>query len=164
MGRRCGGSRKLYCAKVRTLTHSDYGLLALCLWREARSEGYAGQVAVACVVRNRRLKRHTSFFSEIVKPWAFSSMTAIGDSQLAKYPVDLDNQWQQCQQIAQSVADGEIADTTGGATLYWNPNGIKSTAVFHLLDGTSVAFPQSWDQAVVIETVKIGSHVFLREK
>ncbi len=145
------------------MTHSDYALLALCLWREARGEGYAGQVAVACVVRNRRLKRHTSFFAEIVKPWAFSSITAIGDSQLTKYPVDLDSAWLQCQQIAQAVADGEISDTTGGATLYWNPDGIESNVTFQLKDGSIVDFPKSWNPKVVEETVKIGAHVFLKE-
>lgn len=145
------------------MTHADYALLSLCLWRESRGEGYAGQVAVACVVRNRVLRDSNSYFAEVIKPWAFSSITAKGDPQLGLYPKDTDAQWLQCQQIAQSVADGLITDTTGGATLYWNPSGIKSNATFTLLDGTTVAFPQGWNPAVVTETVQIGAHIFLKE-
>lgn len=145
------------------MTPVDYGILALCLWREARGEGYAGQVAVACVVRNRVLKNSTSYFGEITKKWAFSSITATGDPQLGLYPNVFDTQWQQCQQIAQSVADGDITDTTGGATLYWNPLGIKSNVTFETLSGQTVDFPQSWNPEVVSETVQIGSHIFLRE-
>lgn len=145
------------------MTHSDYFMLALCLWREARGEGYAGQVAVACVVRNRVLKTHTNYYAQVVKPWAFSSITAKGDLQLASYPNVLDSQWLQCQNIAQSVADGEIGDTTGGATLYWNPQGIHSSHTFTCLDGKVVSFPDSWNPAVVEETVQIGAHIFLKE-
>lgn len=146
------------------MNHADYAMLALCLWREARNQGYAGQVAVACVVRNRVLKNSTSYFAEVTKKWAFSSITATGDLQLGLYPAVLDSQWLQCQQIAQSVADGLIADTTGGATLYWNPLGIKSNVTFKTLAGQTVAFPEDWNPAVVTETVQVGAHIFLSEK
>jgi N-acetylmuramoyl-L-alanine amidase len=146
------------------MTHADYFMTALCLWREARGEGRTGQVAVGCVIRNRVLKRSTSYYVEIIKPWAFSSMTARGDLQLALYPVTLDSMWAQCQQVAQEICDGLTADVTAGATLYWNPKGISSTKTFVTLAAETVAFPESWNPDVVTETVQIGAHIFLREK
>jgi spore germination cell wall hydrolase CwlJ-like protein len=145
------------------MTHEDYGLLALCLWREARGEGAAGQIAVGCVVRNRVEKNGTSYFVEITKPWAFSSITAEGDPQLGLYPSVLDHAWLQCQDLAGQIVDGVLNDSTGGATLYWNPNGIKSSKTFTTLVGQVVAFPQSWNPAVVTETTQIGAHIFLKE-
>jgi len=145
------------------MTHADYFMMALCLWREARGEGRDGQIAVGSVIRNRSIKRMSSVYSEVVKPWQFSSITASGDAQLAKYPVLLDTGWKQCQEIAQAICDGEIADATGGATLYWNPNGIESDATFKLNDGSVVKFPKTWSVHAVKETVVIGNHVFLQE-
>lgn len=144
-------------------THADYGITALCLWREARGEGIAGMTAVASVIMNRVRKHGTTPFVEVVAPWQFSSMTAEGDTQLIVYPEALDAQWVQAQTISQSVLDGSVSDPTGGATLYWSPNGIRSTKMFTLNDGTQVKFPQSWNPTVVRETVKIGAHVFLKE-
>lgn len=145
------------------MTHSDYALTSLCLWREARNQGNAGLTAVACVLRNRVMKHNSTYMSEVVKPWAFSSMTATNDSQLTLYPKDSDPIWQQCQLLAANVMDGEVDDITGGATLYYNPAGIVSTATFMLNDGSVVKFPQGWNPAVVKETVVIGAHIFLKE-
>lgn len=145
------------------MTHSDYFMLSACLWKEARGEGNNGMLAVACVVRNRTTKHHSSYYSEIVAPWQFSSITAKGDSQLILWPKESDPLWQQAQLIATNVIDGSVQDITGGATLYWNPNGIQSDRLFKLNDGSMVSFPASWNAKVVSETMQIGHHIFLKE-
>lgn len=130
------------------MTHADYFMLALCLWREARGEGRRGQVAVACVIRNRVVKRQSSFYEEVIKRWQFSSITAKGDPQLGLYPQSYDADWVQCKVIAQDIVDGKLQDETLGATLYY---------------ADSMAFPGSWDIAKVKETIKIGHHTFYVE-
>jgi spore germination cell wall hydrolase CwlJ-like protein len=142
---------------------ADYFLCALALWREARGEGQNGMTAVACVIRNRTAKRSSSYYDEVVRPWAFSSISAKGDPQLNSFPVHYDPIWQAAQMIAKNVIDGILTDNTGGATLYWNPAGITSSKTFTLADGGTVKFPQTWNLAVVRETVKIGQHIFLKE-
>ena len=123
-------------------------MLALCIYREARGEGTEGQIAVACVIRNRVRRNMTSYYSEIVKPWQFSSITAKGDPQLSVWPNILDTTWKQCQDIAAEVANGTVPDPTGGATLYY---------------ADSIPFPASWNRSKVAETVKIGHQTFFRE-
>lgn len=145
------------------MTPADYAFLALALWREARGQKDPGMAAVGCVVRNRVLKNKSTYYAEITKKWAFSSITATGDAQLGLYANVLDNQWHDAQSLAQQIADGKLEDVTGGATLYWNPNGITSDKTFALNDGTAVKFPETWNPAVVSETVRIGAHIFLKE-
>src|SRR5258708_2781286 len=142
------------------MSHSDYFMLALCLWREARGEGKDGQIAVACVVRNRVHKRMSSYYVEVVKPLQFSSITDKGvqdktggylrkpDPQLSLYPNSLDTAWKQCQEMAEVVCDVTIQDITNGATLYY---------------ADSIPFPPSWDKSKLIQTSKIGHHTFFRE-
>jgi N-acetylmuramoyl-L-alanine amidase len=142
---------------------SDQFMLALCMYREARGDGRAGMVAVGCVVRNRAVKNGTSFYAEVIKPLQFSSITAAGDPQLATYGPESAASWQLAQLLAADIADDSIQDTTGGATLYWNPNGIKSAATFTTLAGAVVPFPEGWNPAVVSETVQVGEQIFLKE-
>lgn len=130
------------------MTHADYFMMALCLWREARGEGRDGQIAVGCVIKNRVNKHMSSVYTEVVKPWQFSSITATGDPQLGKYPVLLDTGWGRIQELARALCDGEIQDTTGGATLYY---------------ADSIPFPSTWDKSKLTETVKIGHHTFFVE-
>lgn len=145
------------------LPKDDKGLLKICLWREARGEGNEGITAVASVVRNRVIRRKTSYALEVMRPWQFTSMTDPNDPEYALYPQDGDLSAVAADAIAEQVIAGEIPDPTGGATLYWNPTGIQSAKKFKLLDGTIVAFPQNWNASVVQETVRIGKHIFLRE-
>jgi spore germination cell wall hydrolase CwlJ-like protein len=145
------------------MTHADYGTVALTLWREARGEGTAGLTAVACVIRNRVKKNHSTPFAEVTKKWAFSSMTAPGDPNLVLYPADTDPQWQQAQLITGNVLDGLTADITGGSTLYYAPKSIKTSRTITLPDGTILPFPTGWNSAVVEYSCTIGSQVFFVE-
>ncbi len=130
------------------MTHSDYALTSLCLWREARGEGHDGMMAVACVLRNRVNRHHSTYFAQVVKKWAFSSMTAPGDPQLILFPVEADAEWIQAQAITLSVIDGGAPDTTSGATLYYDD---------------SISFPKSWNPAVVESVGKVGRLNLYRE-
>jgi len=129
-------------------TASDYAMTALCLWREARGEGHAAMVSVACVLRNRVQRRGTSFYAEVVRPWQFSSISAKGDPQLTNYPAPADPFWQMAQDVARAVIDGQAQDATQGSTLYYDD---------------SISFPATWNRAKVIPTVKIGRLNFFRE-
>jgi spore germination cell wall hydrolase CwlJ-like protein len=148
-----------------SVEHRDYFMLALCLWREARGEGPDGMTAVGCVVRNRVVRNVSSYYEEVVKPLQFSSITAPGDHQLCLYSHENDHSWQVAEEIARKIIDREIGDLTAGATLYWNPAGIaeKDSKPYTLKDGSIVRFPGSWNPHAVLQTVRIGAHIFLRE-
>jgi len=130
------------------VTHADYALTALCLWREARGEGNTGMLAVACVIRNRVQKNNSTYFAQVVKPWAFSSITAHGDPQLTVFPKESDPSWIQAQLIATNVLDGGVNDITNGATLYYDD---------------SISFPKSWNRDAVVPVGKIGRLSLFRE-
>jgi spore germination cell wall hydrolase CwlJ-like protein len=130
------------------MTAADEFMTALCLWREARGEGESGMTAVACVIRNRAAKHKTSPYVEIVRPWAFSSITAHGDPQLSTWPKDGDSTWIAAQKIAARVLNESTPDITRGSTLYFD---------------SSISFPKTWNRAAVEPTVKIGRLNFYRE-
>ena len=146
------------------MTHADFALTALALWREARGEGVDGMTAVACVIRNRAAKPGTTPFAEVTKKLAFSSITAPGDPELTLYPSDNDVRWQQAQQIAADVLNGFKADTTGGSTLYYAPAAIHPTQPYTLPDGTATVFPHSWNPAAVVFQEQVGKQLFFSEK
>lgn len=127
---------------------ADQFMTALCLWREARGEKIDGITAVACVLRNRVNKHNSSYYAEVIKKWQFSSITAPGDPQLVIYPQSSDSDMMLCMNLAVMVAEGNIVDPTGGATLYYDD---------------SIKFPSSWDKSKVEPTVKIGRLNFFKE-
>lgn len=127
---------------------ADYTMVALCLWREARGQGQTGMRAVACVLRNRVQRHKTSYYTEVVRPWQFSSMTAAGDPQLVKYPDASDVWWTTAFLIAGDIIDQGAPDITNGATLYYDD---------------SIGFPKSWDKNKVVPLGKIGRFYMFRE-
>lgn len=101
-------------------TSEDLFMTALCLWREARGEGEQGMIAVGCVIRNRSARHKTTPYEEVIRPWAFSSITATGDPQLKLWPKESDLSWIAAQKIAASVLNESAPDITGAATLYYD--------------------------------------------
>jgi spore germination cell wall hydrolase CwlJ-like protein len=100
----------------------ELALLALVAWREARGEGEAGLIAVCWAIRNR--VEHPKWWGDsystvIVKPWQFSSMTAPGDPMLLKWPVQPDEVFGQCLEIADGVIHGTIPNPIGEADSYY---------------------------------------------
>lgn len=144
------------------LSHADYALTELCVWREAQGEGRAGQIAVAWVIKNRSDTSGLSPYEVVTTKWQFSSMTAPGDPNLGKFGNALDPIWQQCQIIADGVLEGTISDPVSGATLYYNPNAIETTATIVLPNGNSIPYPHGWDKNVHFVS-QIGKHYFFKE-
>jgi spore germination cell wall hydrolase CwlJ-like protein len=129
--------------------NADKFMVALCLWREARSEGEAGMIAVGHCILNRAARRKTSAFTEVTRPWAFSSITAHGDRQLNIWPKENDASWITAQRIASDLfSKDKPADPTKGSTLYYDD---------------SISFPATWNRKVVTATVKIGRLNFFKE-
>jgi N-acetylmuramoyl-L-alanine amidase len=102
-------------------------LLALCIWREARGEGYMGKRGVAHVIWNRSQQPgwwgHT-IEQVILKPYQFSSFNA-NDPNSSKWPEDENEMsWCECKQVAEAVLSREADeqnDLTGGAVYYFSP-------------------------------------------
>lgn len=132
----------------------DVTLLALLVYGEARGEPIEGQVAVACVVRNRVNQSNKSWQDVMLQPLQFSCFNP-GDPNLQKILTLVENPefggkiLQQCRWVAEGVYRGLILDNTGGAThyvthpLYTSP---KAPAWVHKLQFCGV----------------IGRHVFLK--
>ncbi len=144
-------------AQITDALDLDVLLLAALVAGEARGESYEGQVAVACVARNRVENPRwwgKSWREVILQDLQFSPFNPAppDDSGRGIEWAARDGVWEQLSQIephhvaiAQGVIQRRISDTTSGATH------------FH---ATSVS--PSWAPALD-ELVTIGGHVFYRE-
>lgn len=133
----------------------EFGLLILCVWREARGEPFDAQCGVAWVIRNRVAKGGwwgTTYAGVILKPSQFSSFngpdkTGHVDANATKFPVpSADPAYASCLLAAKSVYEETTPDPTGGACWYHD---------------TSIA-PPAWT-ADLVKTIQIGSLIFYRE-
>lgn len=135
----------------------DRIVLALTVWGEARGEPVQGQVAVACVVRNR-LKRVThavaTWRGVCLAPWQFSCFNAddpnsgpIARAAVTLMTAALTPELAQALWIADGVIAGAVMDNTGGATHYLTSTLLK-------------AKPPSWAKGQPVLIV-IGDHSFL---
>jgi spore germination cell wall hydrolase CwlJ-like protein len=129
-----------------------------------------GMIAVGCVVRNRVIHNHSSYYAEIVKPWQFSSMTGGGnktfydfigndsyqplavfkaDPGVVRFPHPENREnwaaWEECQKLAPEIMSGAIPDNTNGATHYF---------------AVSIPLP-NW-AAEMQQTCQLGQHRFYR--
>lgn len=125
-------------------------LLALCIWREARGEGYQGKLGVAWTVKNRCLVSPREGFAKdikgnVLKPWAFSSFME-GDPNSVKYPKENDPYWLDSLKAAADPA----ADPTSKAVFYYS--------------SPLTAPPPAWGEVGkhISPTVKIGDLNFYR--
>lgn len=149
-------------------SHADYFMTARAMYLEASGERVDGSpripmLAVGCSIRNRVAKNHGTFYGEVTRKWAISSVTAPGDPNLVKYPPESDAIWQLAQNLAQGVVDGELADVTGGANLYFNPAAIEAGKTFKLPDGRVIRFPIGWDASKVTFCCQYDDHYFFHE-
>lgn len=115
---------------------SELSLLELCVWREARGEGFEGKRAVAWSIKNRTQvscwwNDHIAgnYHRVILKPWQFSSFN-VSDQNSAKWPEDEDPAFAECAAAALPVWMGsDTQDPTNGATNYYD---------------ISIDFPHAW--------------------
>jgi len=143
----------------------DQFLLALTMWRENRGGGSSGMQSVANVILNRAAQKATDAYTECTRRLQFSSITAPKDPELSLWPNDGDPQWEMALAMAELAAQGGLQDLTGGATLYYAPRGIvtRKGQTFTLPNGTSIPFPDDWNESVVEFTVEIQNQVFFKQ-
>jgi spore germination cell wall hydrolase CwlJ-like protein len=87
--------------------------VAMAVFYEARSEPWAGKMAVALVVRNRARKRDTSYCYEVFRYAQFSF--TLDKRNLQALPTG--PAWKDALQIARTALNTPV-DFTGGATEY----------------------------------------------
>lgn len=126
----------------------DKSLLALVAWREDRSGGRDGMLAVMFCVRNRVLHSGKTYAETICQPWQFSSMTATGDPQATHFPLVTDPQWTNAMAMVDDVIAGNFTDTTGGAVNYY---------------AITMLTPPKWASQMT-ETVTIGNQKYFKLK
>jgi len=123
-------------------------LLALCVWGEARGEPNLGKSAVAHVVMNRwRLGTFGKTLRDVLlKPKQFSCFNADDPNRNKLLKIKASETWNQCFNAALGAYGGIDPDPTRGATHYC---GINSNP--------------GW-RKLMLETARIGGHVFLRPR
>ncbi|WP_339061311.1 spore cortex-lytic enzyme [Tepidibacillus marianensis] len=122
--------------KEKSLSQSEFELLAKLVYSEARGETYTGQVAVAAVVLNRV---DSGVFPNDVRSVIFQdgAFTAVNDGQF----------WLSPNQTARNSALDAIRgwDPSHGALYYFNPNTATSSWI--------------WSRPQI---VTIGNHIFTK--
>lgn len=137
-----------------TATEKDRDVLARTLWGEARGESLAGQIAVACTIRNRVNDDKTkSWWGEgyagvCQAPYQFSCWNKNDPNyqfliNVKQIPL---RELAQARIAADQVIDGKVPDPTGGATHYY---------------ATSIK-PTAWSAKAKL-TLKLGGHMFFKD-
>ena len=127
-------------------------LLALCAWREARSQGFQGMLGVCWSVRNRVNNPNWwgKDWEEVVeKKWQYSSFNP-DDPNTKLLPGDpaKDQAWADALMAAEQAYAARGVDPTQGATHYYS---------------TSMKTPPTWATAKdTVFKVQIGDHRFYR--
>jgi len=127
---------------------SELALLELCVWREARGEGFNGKRGVAHVILNRTKvaswwNHHVkgSIARVILHPYQFSSFN-LADINSDKWPADDDLDFGECVGAAALVSGGTDEDNTDGATHYFD---------------VSISWPTAWgEESAYNNTLNIG--------
>lgn len=111
--------------KLNDLTPLE--ILTLTIYGEARGEPIEGQIAVACVIRNRVNKRNKSYFEICTQPKQFSCwneddpnravLVEIAEKWTMNSPVD-NIHLRQCQWIASGIVNNSILDNTNKSLNY----------------------------------------------
>lgn len=135
----------------------DRIVLALCIWGESRSEPLTGQVAVACVVRNRLKRaadRSARWRDVCLAPSQFSCFNADDPNAgpIARAAVNLMTslptpELHQALWVADGAMSGAAKDTSNGSTHYLTTALLKSA-------------PPMWAKGHTVLAV-IGAHSFL---
>jgi hypothetical protein len=150
------------------MTPQDQIIGALCAFREARGGAQPGMTSVLNVLANRAAKKGTDVYTEATARLQFSSMTVLGDPETIVFGRQANvadwQAWVTVLGLAQTMAEGNLADITNGSTLYFAPEGYKSKATFTLPDNTVIPFPDGWNASAVTYEVTIANQVFFSEQ
>jgi hypothetical protein len=128
---------------------SDLSLLELCVWREARGEGFDGKRGVAHVIRNRVYSGTrwwgSDWHSVILHPYQFSSFNH-SDPNSNRWPADDDPAFAECCAASIPIYNGVDEDLTLGATFYYDQ---------------SITWPPAWgDMRNYENTFNVGRLMF----
>lgn len=103
---------------------ADRVFLALMIWREARGESAEARAAVGYTVVERLRSRvawwGTDVLSVLFCKWQYSSLTDPRDRQLATWPREDQQAWQQCLELADLILSGTINNPAPGADSYFD--------------------------------------------
>lgn len=112
------------------LTQADWTnvvLMALVVYREARSESSAARLGVAFAVMNRVAKPGwwgKTVREVLFKPWQFSSVTAHGNPELLVWPTEQipadEAAWEDCLNQSLAAYQKTKTDPTDGADSYYD--------------------------------------------
>ncbi|CAH0152789.1 cell wall hydrolase [Pseudomonas mediterranea] len=138
-----------------TVSEKDRDILARTLWGEARGEGLAGQIAVACAIRNRvEDGRAKSWWGEgyvgvCQAPYQFSCWNKNDPNYpyLSGAKPIPPKQLAQAQRAADLVISGAEPDLTKGATHYY---------------ATTMPKAPAW-AAKATQTLRLGNHLFFKD-
>jgi N-acetylmuramoyl-L-alanine amidase len=141
---------------------SDRDVLALTLWGETRGEPIDGKVAVACVIRNRMVRRRQTVREVCLAPMQFSCWQPIGGAANHKALMALagalvagetanapDPVLRECQWIADGVLSGACRDIVHGADHYLTTTLLSSTK------------KPGWVRTMTF-AASVGAHAFYR--
>jgi len=101
---------------------TNFYMLALAIYREARGEDQLSKLAVGWVIRNRMEKGGwfgSSYFDVVTKRAQFSSFN-LGEKNSIVFGPPQDPAWRECTQAATDVILSNRADPTNGATFYYD--------------------------------------------
>lgn len=142
----------------------ERAITALTIWRENRGGGDAGMRSVCNAIRNRVLRRSSSFYLECTRPWQFTSITVPSDPEYDLMPLGSDPNFLLAQSIADLAVGGTLPDITGGSTVYYNPKAIESSKTLDVPSVGVVKFPETWNPEVLTFKGLIAHHLFFVEK
>ena len=119
----------------------DRFMLALCIWREARSESFLGKVLVAQVIKNRMYDNRwpDTYTGVILQPLQFSAFNK-NDPQATLFPKDDDKSWSECFEAAVVVMAADVAFTTAN---HYHAKNVKP----------------SWADPLKVKNIE-GNHIF----
>jgi spore germination cell wall hydrolase CwlJ-like protein len=129
-------------------TERDRDILARTLYGEARGEGLAGQIAVACTIRNR-VNDGEGYAGVCLKPYQFSCWNKNDPNypHLSGAKPIPPKQFAQAQRAADLVISGQEPDITRGATHYY---------------ATTMPKAPAWAKDAT-QTLRLGNHVFFKD-
>jgi Cell Wall Hydrolase len=144
------------------VTAQDIVLTAITAYRENRSGGAPGMQSVVNVVMNRARTTGHSPYMVCTTHAQFSSISVPGPEAYL-WPKETDPAWVLALQLTAQTVAGKLPDITGGATLYYAPEAIVTTARFALPNGQEVPFPTGWNAEAVHFTVAVADQLFFTE-
>jgi len=142
--------------------------VALTVDAEARGEPDEGVAGVAWVIKNRAAQWHQTPQAVCLAPWQFSAwwLSDANSARLFKAaeavvmgatPGISDPDWLRVANICNRVLTGTLPDPTDGATYYITERLLEDKA--HQSDW----YARQVRNGVLVETARIGGHVFHRE-